>query len=181
MGEFARRNGWCAISPQEPSAHQSGNFSASSLNGSLSANCKRVMPADFVILATRFDTLRSIFSLCVANTSLAQLPTGPAPVDAPATTNEEADVKSVVSSHCGSAEPRACSESSSMPMVRHFANGFATVAARSASLILTLRLRTLPASSVIASVARVLMICMEATVSSKTRVASCKTSRHARA
>ena len=39
-----------------------------------------------------------------------------------------------------------------MPMVRHFANGFATVAARSASLILTLRLRTLPASSVIASV-----------------------------
>ena len=42
MGEIARTNGWCAISPQEPSAHQRGNFAASCLNGSLSSNCKRV-------------------------------------------------------------------------------------------------------------------------------------------
>ena len=59
MGEIARN------SQQEPSAHLRGNFAASSLNGSLSANCKRVMPADLVILATKFDTLRSILSSSV--------------------------------------------------------------------------------------------------------------------
>ena len=52
--------------PSEPSAHQRGIFAASSLNGSLSANCKHVVPANLVILTTRFVTLRSIFSLCVA-------------------------------------------------------------------------------------------------------------------
>ena len=48
-------------------------------------------------------------------------------------------------------------------------------------LDLDLRLRTLAASAVFSSVTEVLVICMEATVSSKTRMASCKTLRHERA
>ena len=73
--------------------HTSAGISPS-FNGLLPTSCKRVMPADFVILATKFVTLRSIFSLCVAKTSLNKLPTGPAPDDASATTNEKADVES---------------------------------------------------------------------------------------
>ena len=54
---------WCAMTPQVPSAHQRGNFASSSLNCSLSAICKSVMPADFVILATSFDASHSIYSV----------------------------------------------------------------------------------------------------------------------
>ena len=62
MGDFARRTGWCAMTPQKPSAHQRGTFASSSLNGSLSANCIRLTPADLVILATTCDALRSMLS-----------------------------------------------------------------------------------------------------------------------
>ena len=66
-----------------------GSFDRQSLLSQFLTESIRVVTADFVILTTKFVTLRSIFSLCVAQTSLNKLPTGRAPDDESGTTTEK--------------------------------------------------------------------------------------------